>query len=361
MQRVAIVGLGLIGGSIGLALKRWSQENGKSGQAALEVIGFDTDLEQQNYAKKINAVDRAEWNLAKAVQNADIVVVCTPVGAMRDLFGDIADNLKAGAVVTDVGSTKAQVLAWADELLPTTVGFVGGHPMAGKAQSIEAAEAELFKEATWCVCPSVRANEDAIRNVLGLIAACQAEPFFVDPTEHDAFVAGVSHLPFVISAALMKAVSTDSSWRDMKTLTAGGFRDVSRLAAGSPAMHRDILLTNREAVGRWLDQFIATMQDLRDTLATDDEAMPERLTAFFEQARDARADWSTQTTREGALLQSTDAELSAAGNIGDQVGRMLLGGFGRGRRGKADRVGRPQPRGQGSGIRDQKNGSRSDS
>src|SRR5687768_11950019 len=174
MQRVAIIGLGLIGGSIGLSLKRWSQENAKSGQPALDVIGFDTDLEQQNFAKKVNAVDRAEWNLAKAVQGADIVVIATPVGAMRDLFADIAEHLKAGAVVTDVGSTKAQVLAWADEVLPRTVSFVGGHPMAGKAQSIEAAEADLFKDATWCVCPSVRAEEDAIRNVLGLIAACRA-------------------------------------------------------------------------------------------------------------------------------------------------------------------------------------------
>ena len=346
MQRVAIIGLGLIGGSIGLALKRWSQENGKAGQAALEVIGFDTDLEQQNYAKKVNAVDRAEWNLAKAIQSADVVVLCTPVGAMREVLADIADHLKSGAVVADVGSTKADVLAWAEELLPRTVSFIGTHPMAGKAQSIEAAEADLFKGATWCVCPSVRAEEDAIRNVLGLIAATGAEPFFVDPLEHDAFVAGISHLPFVISAALMNAVSTDPSWRDMKTLTAGGFRDVSRLAAGSPAMHRDILLTNREAVARWLDQYIAVMQEIRATLASPDDDVPERLTAFFDKARDARAEWSTQTTREGALLQSTEAELSSAGSVGDQFSRMLLGGFGRGRRSRIDRLTKPGDNGR---------------
>src|ERR671915_995915 len=186
-------------------------------------------------------------------------------------LGLIGDHLKAGAVVTDVGSTKAQVLGWADEVLPRTVSFVGGHPLAGKAQSIEAAEADLFKGATWCVCPSVRAEEDAIRNVLGLIAATEAEPFFVDPTEHDAFVAGISHLPFVLSAALMRAVSADPSWRDMRTLTAGGFRDVSRLAAGSPAMHRDILLTNRDAVGRWIDAVVGTLGEVRQTLASGDE------------------------------------------------------------------------------------------
>lgn len=337
MQRVTIIGLGLIGGSIGLGLRQWSTQNAKGGQEALQVTGFDTDLEQQHYAKKINAVDKTEWNLINAVKNADIVILSTPVLATKDVFGDIAEHLKAGAVVTDVGSTKAQVLAWADELLPRTVSFVGGHPMAGKSQSIEAAEAELFQGATWCVCPSVNATEDAIRNVLGIIAAVGAEPYFVDPAEHDAFVAGVSHLPFVLSAALMKTVSSDTSWRDMKTLSSTGFRDTTRLAGGSPNMHRDIVVTNRDALTRWLDSYIQTLTDLRQTIAKNDEQMPEDVFAFFDKARDARAEWATQTNREGELLQSTDTELSAAGNISDQLGRMLLGGLGRNRRNIFDR------------------------
>src|SRR3954468_7950157 len=117
MQRVAVVGLGLIGGSIGLGLKQWSAQQSKEGKPALEVVGFDTDLEQQHYAKKINAVDRAEWELGKAIRDADIVVLAIPVRAIRESFTDIAPMLKAGAVVTDVGSTKAQVLEWAGELL----------------------------------------------------------------------------------------------------------------------------------------------------------------------------------------------------------------------------------------------------
>ena len=337
MQRVTIIGLGLIGGSIGLGLRRWSSQNAKGGDDALEITGFDTDLEQQSFAKKINAVDKTEWNLINAVKNADIIIVSIPVLASREIFTDIAPHLKSGAVVTDVGSTKAQVLAWADEILPRTVSFIGGHPMAGKAQSIEAAEADLFKGATWCVCPSVHAGEEAIRNVLGIIAAVGAEPYFVDPNEHDAFVAGVSHLPFVLSAAMMRAVSTDGSWRDMKTLSATGFRDITRLAAGSPAMHRDIVITNREAVGRWLDTYIAHLQEVRDHVASDAEDAPEKLLAFFDQARDARAEWSTQTNREGELLQSTESELNSAGNISDQLGRMLFGGLGRGRKNLLDR------------------------
>jgi len=339
MQRVAIIGLGLIGGSIGLGLRAWSSQQSKESGNALEIAGFDTNLDQQAYAKKISAVDRTEWELAKAVRDADIVVVCTPVRAMKETFTDIAPLLKSGSVVTDVGSTKADVLEWATEILPRTVSFVGGHPMAGKSLSIEGAEAELFKGVTWCVTPSVTATDEAVRNVLGMIAALGAESYFVDPVEHDAYVAGVSHLPFVISATLMNTLSGDNSWRDMKTLTAGGFRDMTRLSAGSPDMHRDIVLTNKRAILRWIDAFQQDLSRLRSAVEASNDEDVQAITGYFEQARDARAEWATQTTREGELLQGTEADLSNEG-FGDQMGRMLFGGFMR-RKSLTDRVAKP--------------------
>lgn len=326
MQRVLIVGLGLIGGSIGLALRRWAEERKIDGRKPLEVTGFDPNLDHQRAAERLGAVDKGAWDLTKAVREADIVVLATPVNAMNEVMQDIAPNLKPGAIVTDTASTKSRVLDWASEILPSSVNFVGGHPMAGKTQSIEGAEADLFAGATWCITPSVRASEDAVRTVLGMVAATGAEPFFIDPGEHDAYVAGVSHLPFSISAALMNAVARDTSWREMKTLTAGGFRDTTRLSAGSPAMHRDILLTNREAVLRWIDGFSDTLGELRQVLASSDDEVATRLDAFFSEARDARADWATQTTREGELLQGTGAELSPE-SVSDHMGRMFLGGF----------------------------------
>ena len=326
MQRVLIVGLGLIGGSIGLALRRWSAERTIDGRKPLEVMGFDPSLDQQRMAEKRGAIDRGVWDLAKAAQEADVVVLATPVNAMPEVMRDLAPHLRDGTVVTDTGSTKAQVLAWARETLPSTVHFVGGHPMAGKTQSIEGAEADLFAGATWCIAPSVTASDEAVRTVLGLVAAAGAEPYFIDPEEHDAYVAGVSHLPFVLSATLMNAVSRDPSWRDMKTLTAGGFRDTSRLAAGSPAMHRDILLTNQASVVRWIDAFSAVLADVRRMLTQGDESAAAALDTFLGEARDARAEWSTQTTREGELLQGTAAELQPE-SVSDHMGRMFLGGF----------------------------------
>jgi prephenate dehydrogenase len=337
MQRVLIVGLGLIGGSIGLALRRWAEERKVDGRRPLEVIGFDLDLDHQRAAEKLGAVDHGAWDLTKAAREADVVVLATPVNSMREVMQDLAPNLKPGAIVTDTGSTKERVLKWAAEILPPGIHFVGGHPMAGNTQSIEAADADLFAGATWCITPSVTASEDAVRTVLGLVAAAGAEPFFVDPGEHDAYVAGVSHLPFALSAALMNAVSRDASWREMKMLTAGGFRDTTRLAAGSPAMHRDILLTNRDAVARWIDAVTATLGELRETLSTEDDATPAKVEAFFTEARDARADWSTRTTREGELLQATASEFATEG-VSDHMGRMFLGGF-------AKRLRNPQSRG----------------
>jgi prephenate dehydrogenase len=159
-----------------------------------------------------------------------------------------------------------------------------------------------------------------------MITALGAEAYFVDPVEHDAYVAGVSHLPFIISATLMNTLSSDNSWRDMKTITAGGFRDMTRLAAGGPEMHRDIVLTNREAILRWVDGFRNDLDSFRIAVESSSGDDAVSLTTFFERARDARAEWATQTTREGELLQGTEADLSKEG-FGDQMGRMLFGGF----------------------------------
>lgn len=337
-QQVTIIGLGLIGGSIGLALKRWSREN----QDALRIVGFDGDVSQQNKAQRMGAVDTTEWSLAKAVADADIVVVATPVQAMREVFVDIAQDLKAGAIVTDTGSTKVDVVRWAEELLPRTVSFVGGHPMAGKSAGLEAAEADLFQGATWAICPSVSASEEAIRNVLGIVAATGAETYFVDPAEHDSYVAAVSHLPFVSAIALISAVTRDAAWRDMRTLAATGLRDTTRLALGSPEMHRDIAVTNRDAIVRWIDQYIDELRAVRDDLQEGGDDLSERLYTRFERAQDARARLEVQERRSDEAMTESQREIARDG-FGDQMSRMFFGGFRR-RRGPGDdkdRGGRP--------------------
>lgn len=322
MQQITIIGLGLIGGSIGLALKRWSQQH----DDALRITGFDTDMDKQSKAKQMNAVDATTWSLQDAITEADVVIVATPVGAMREVFSDISPHLKNGAIVTDTGSTKTDVLEWAKEL-PSHVSFVGGHPMAGKSESLEGASADLFKGATWIVCPGVTASEPAIKNVLGLVAAAEAEAFFADPVEHDSYVAGVSHLPMVVAASLVMATTTDQSWRDMRSLASSGFRDTTRLALGSPEMHRDITMTNRDALSRWINQMIESLAEFRDSLSGDDEEVRERVHEFFEKAQDERA--KAEAVHQRSNEQSEVESGLKSETMSESMGRMFLGGFGR--------------------------------
>jgi prephenate dehydrogenase len=324
VQHVTIVGLGLIGGSIGLGLKRWSNNSGKR-EDVLRITGFDVNLDQQNYAKKINAVDRTAWNLLDAVDDSDFIVVAVPALAVRDVFDAIRPALREGVVVTDVTSTKAEVMGWAKELLPESVHFIGSHPMAGSSQSIEAATADLFKDATWCVCPSISADDAAVQTVLGMISALGAEALFVDPHEHDGYVGAVSHLPFMLSTALMRSVSRDPAWRDMKKLTSSGFRDASRLAGGSPTMHRDICVTNRAALTRWTDEAIEELQYMRSLVAANTDEADETLLRIFEEARDARAAWAT-TESGGKLVQDTEGELMDM-SVQSQFSQMFFGSF----------------------------------
>ena len=279
-NRVAIIGLGLIGGSIGLALHK--------AKAAQQITGYDLAKGISNQARKIGAIDQPYSALADAVRGAELVILATPVGAMRSLFQDVAAALSPGAVVTDVASTKVQVISWAEEYLPSSVAFVGGHPMTGKELSgVQAADATLFQGRIYCLTPTARTRSIAITKVSALIEALGARLRFLEPAEHDGQVAGVSHLPFIASIALMNAVGGGAAWSDAAMLAANGFRDITRLAAGNPEMYRDICLTNSEGITRWLNEYIGTLSGLRDRIAAHDRSLDE----IFTRARQMRLEW----------------------------------------------------------------------
>jgi len=279
-NRVAIVGLGLIGGSMGLALRKT--------KAAQHVAGYDLGKGVSDRARKVGAIDQPYSSLGDAVRGAELVILATPVGAMRSLLQHVADVLSPGAVVTDVASTKAQVINWAEEFLPVSVSFVGGHPMTGKEVSgVEAADANLFQERIYCLTPTAHTRPAAINKVSQLVETIGARVRFLEPAEHDGQVAGVSHLPFLASIALVNTVAGSDGWNDTSILASNGFRDVSRLAGGNPEMYRDICLTNSEALVRWLDEYIATLGSLRSRIAEHDKTLSEPFTT----AQQLRLQW----------------------------------------------------------------------
>lgn len=273
MERIAIIGLGLIGGSIGLAIKRADLNE-------VHVTGTARTRGTLQRAKKLGAIDEEAWTAADAVRDARLVIVATPILATRGIFEEIAPALMPGAVVTDVGSTKGNVMRWAKELLPDTVHFVGSHPMAGKeTPGIDAADADLFREKTWVVVPSVTADEGAVKTVVGLAQLCGASVTFMDADEHDAYVAAISHLPLALSSALFSVVFGSAAWPELATLASSGFRDTTRLASGSPEMAHDIMISNRDNVLHWIDRFQEELSRFRATIASgESQAVIEAFT-----------------------------------------------------------------------------------
>jgi prephenate dehydrogenase len=279
-QRVAIIGLGLIGGSMGLALRKK--------RAAVEVLGYDLGRGICDRACRIGAIDQSYDTLADTVRAAELVVLATPVGAIHRLLQELVPVLSPETVVTDVASTKAQVIRWAEASLPANVAFVGGHPMAGlEVSGIDVADARLFHGRIYCLTPTARTLPAAVSKVCSLVELLGARVHFLDAAAHDEQVASISHLPFLASVALMNTVAEDGTWDDAALLAASGFRDTSRLAAGNPEMYRDICLTNSTAIVGWLDKYIESLEVLRGRVA----GHGGRIDDIFEQARQRRLEW----------------------------------------------------------------------
>lgn len=281
-RRIAVLGLGLIGGSIGLAL-------GREGRFDGERVGYDPGSGTADRARERGAIDRPAAGPAEAVREADLILLAAPVLAIEGLLAAIAPHVPAGATVTDTASTKSGVVRWAADRLPDSVDFVAGHPLAGREiQGIAGALADLFEGCTYCLIPG-KASAEAVGRVRWLIAAVGGRPLEVDAAEHDQAAAGISHLPLLLSAALTGCTTADPGWPLMSRLAASGYRDVSRLASGDPRMGRDICLSNATAIVEWIDRFTADLGHLRDRIAAGDPAI-ESIFAERKALRDAWID-----------------------------------------------------------------------
>lgn len=280
-MRIAILGLGLIGGSLGLALKR-------AGWRDADITGYTRSESSAYAAIELGAIDRTSAQPQEAVKGSDMVILAVPVLAARDILIEIAPVLKHGAIVTDTGSTKVQIMQWAKQLLPPHVNFVGGHPMAGKEISgIGAADADLFCGCVYCLTPQENVARDVMETVKDMVTVIGATPFEIDPEEHDRLVAGISHLPMLLAVALVLATTQSPDWDKMSGLAASGYRDMTRLASGSPEMHADICLTNKHNIGYWADILVTELQKLRTAFSENEGRIKEMLTL----AREARQKW----------------------------------------------------------------------
>lgn len=271
MPTVAVIGLGLMGSSFALALKEARPE--------FVIAGSDRDSGVVRKALDRGVVETGSTGL-DVTEIADVVVVAAPIEALREVFAGLGAAAK-GKLITDMASTKARVMEWAGA---AGLDLVGGHPMCGKELSgIDSADASIFRGATW-----VLTRQEP--KVFELVEAVGARPIVMDADTHDRLVAGVSHAAFLLSVGFVLALSHRSDWAEASLLAAGGFRDMSRLAAGDPALYMGVAETNSEHMVEVLDSISAELARLRRHLEADDP----RLVELFEEARSVRERWAKQ-------------------------------------------------------------------
>ncbi|MGD9954388.1 MAG: prephenate dehydrogenase [Burkholderiales bacterium] len=283
MKTVAVVGVGLIGGSFALAMRRAG--------AVAKVVGFDRDAQALERAAALGVIDTAAQSVSEAAAGADLVFVAVPVRAIGPVLHDVSRSLAPGAVVTDAGSTKEDVVRTAAaELRERMPAFVPGHPIAGReASGVEAAVADLFRGARVVLTPEAATEPDALALVRACWEACGARVTQMPAAAHDRAFAAVSHLPHLLAFALVSEIVSRPDAAELLGFAAGGFRDFTRIAASSPEMWRDIALANREALLAEMDRYAARVAVFRELVEKGDGPGLQRL---MTEARNARRAWA---------------------------------------------------------------------
>jgi prephenate dehydrogenase len=317
--QVTVLGLGYTGAALGLALGTIDPKALDVGRPA--ITGWDRDKRAMSDARGRLAVDQVEPNLQAAVRNADVVVVSVPFSALRDTFASIASSLKPGAIVTDTTPTKAPVMAWASELLPATVEFVGGHPFINASEDGgRVPTRDALRDAIYCLVPLPRTRRPALDGIEALVTAIGAKPYYIDAAEHDSYVAAAAHLPLAASVALMQTVGGSGAWPEIRPIAGDGLVRMTEMAAGGVADAADALNSNAAALEGWIDRLVASLVELRQNLHN-----PAALQRVIEHTRDLHEDWirSEPNLRPG--------ENAFNGNLSD-IERPNLSGLFFGRR-----------------------------
>ena len=283
IERLCVIGVGLIGGSLARALREAAYVK--------EIVGSSRSAEHLQKAVELGVIDRYDTDLRKAVQGADMVFVSVPLGAMAAVFESIKDSLDDAAVVTDGGSAKASVIADVRQALGSIPGwFVAGHPIVGTERSgVEASFAELYTGRRVILTPTAETQPGAVKKVRAMWEAAGASVNEMSVEHHDEVLAATSHLPHMLAFALVESLARMSEKREIFEYAAGGFRDFTRIASSDPVMWRDICLANRDALLNMVENFRGDLDDLTSAIRDQDAGRVLRIFQDAKAARDAFA------------------------------------------------------------------------
>jgi len=287
LRQVAVLGLGLLGGSISLAVLRSFTH--------IKVVGYTHRPSTRNKARQLAVASEVVDDICQCVSNSDLVILATPLCTFENIFVEIADALPSGCFVTDVGSTKALPHRWADKRLPGGVHYVGSHPIAGSEQrSVEYARDDLFDRAMCVLTKTEKTNRRALQILKRFWSELGCFVKIMTPAEHDRIFASVSHLPHMLAAALINANCSE----DLK-FAGKGFMDTSRVASGPANVWADVLLTNTKNATRGIDKVIAELNKLKEAIKGENKAKIEKL---LETARNKRTAMVKYKIRKKELI-----------------------------------------------------------
>jgi prephenate dehydrogenase len=282
MSQITIVGLGLIGTSIGLGLKELGQN--------YTIVGHDKNRKAMERAQKRAAVDSTHWNLIAACEEADMIILAIPISDIAPTLQAIRQDLKTGCLIMDTAPLKRPVQKAAAEILPDTVHFIGTDPVipGGEGLTAEDASADLFQGTTWTLCPLENAEIDAVKVAANMVNALGATPYFLSPEEHDGLMAAAESLPLMISGALMHAVSSNPSWREIRRMAGTQFDRVTAMPDFEPEDLTETVFDNRDNVIHWIEVMAAELQGWAEALKNEDSEVIEE---WFAAAQQERRQW----------------------------------------------------------------------
>ncbi len=279
-KQVSIIGVGLIGGSIGLSIR--------ARNLAERVQGVGRNAKNLHRAVELGAIDSYTTDLAIGVRDAELLIIAAPVSSIFRIIEEAAPHLKPGTIVTDVGSVKEEIVTFAESTLPKGVHFVGGHPMAGSEQTgVLAADRYLFEGAYYILTPTPKTNKKAFAEMHRFAESIGCRVVEMDPPAHDQAVAEVSHLPHLVACTLVNAVSNAPDAANALSLAAGGYRDTTRIAAGDPEMWTAIFSNNREKLLKTLDLFQKELLNVSALLSNSSDE-EQALQQWLEKAKRQR-------------------------------------------------------------------------
>jgi len=270
-RQITIVGVGLLGGSLAKICKQRG--------LADKIVGFGRSAAKLEQAKRLGIIDTGLTDLRASVAEADLVVLCSPVGMIVPLAREMAAHLQPGCIVTDVGSVKKSLVAAIEPLLPGSIHFVGSHPIAGGEKSgFETATADLFQGAKCIVTPTPKTDAAALAKIKELWEQTGMEVVELDVEEHDFIFGAVSHLPHVIAFVLMNTVGgiATKNYAEITSFSGGGLKDITRIASSNPVMWRDIFLSNKVPMLDLIDKFEKSLREVRSMIEKEDGGSLER-------------------------------------------------------------------------------------